>query len=413
MSRWDGDVFIPPPIQFGNIPFSPHHPYFNGMGRVESSSFVDEVPHPSFNKLSAWLKKHKEATKYCYFYVSNQQVNSEFRYFGLKSQIIEGLHTIGKLDEKDKIMTTKINKTPQKFPFSQFLIELLYVKQAWHTMKLSDYLTKLLKCEANKILKERYQKQKVIAENLESFISSIDAIPVNYFPIIDFKAIENDTTNIKNERLNQIRQHIVSIQGEYRLACVGIESCEQKYTQLSEIQETYKILIKKYAMAIDNQAQIIKYGTDTSDFHDIILHPNSPTYKIANEFLIKKDKDSFWALLNETKKYFNTSEADAPIVYALFTAEFAPMCSPEIKFDGSDIKFDESVLEIVCTLDPAAIISCMNNIGVDKSVESLKCLTSDWHKLLKFAIDFTDESKMPAIMKDTRKQMFNSMNCLI
>lgn len=386
------------------VPFTPDHPMLAMMKKVDACSFLETEQPSAFAKLTLWLKEHPNTIGKLVFNIYEQQVNEEFLSFkqnALKTQILEGIQLIQKMETTVKELDIVSQSQMKAFPFPE-VKQNYSAQKLWHSIRENDIKTQLLKREFNKLINEFIKKNKITVANLVSLLASIDAIPVNYVPVVDLKSMDvpNDFIAQTIPMCSLITKKIVELQ----------EQTSRNFTLLSDtaklfgdttaddwlqIQITFfNDTLHTFLPSFDQQTHCISQGADFDKFHDFIFHPSNPIYDISKKFIDEPDKESYWHLVHAIIETFKVDQNDILLVASVCSACIATFAIPDIKYDGLGTEKDEETQNAICLLamtDPMQCMIYINSIGTRNAAIALQSVTSAWKSVLSFIYDFTND----------------------
>ena len=186
------------------IPISETHPFLLTLTNYQASAIrANPDLKNTFTKLFAWIKFHPNSSDHITLYQYSKKLNPtyhEFRQYALKSQITEGfkfiLHVEATINET--VEGTSIFADPPHEEISH----LNSYHKLWQKAVQQDFLIQLLKFEMYEIRNDVLIQNKQTAAHLISLLASIDAIPLNFIPLIHFSHLDipNDVIYSNNKR---------------------------------------------------------------------------------------------------------------------------------------------------------------------------------------------------------------------
>ena len=402
------------------------HPLIQTMEKVDSKSFITGGEQlQAFAKLTLWLKEHPMAVDNLYFYVYSQQMDDNFTAFkqsALQAQIKEGIKLIQKMETTSKDLDLTSQSQMKKFPYPQ-IQKLIKPHQLWKEIKQNNLKTQIIKNEINKIIKEGIRKNKITIANLVSLLASIDAVPVNYIPIVNFNALDesNDTISKKNPNSVFLTHKILEYQGQTSCNFQTLTALSKNYSanQTGDdhaAQTAYiKELLQSYASSFNRETLTLSTeGIDLSNFFDFIFHPTCLVNKEATQYMENsKTPENYWKLFDAVSSTFSLESDDIALLYAVFSSIIADQSLPVIKFDGEGTDKEEdqlNAIQLLAITDPLEGLRFINQVGVKPISTSLEYFTSSWKEVLTYFVDYSHSDLTPSALLETRDSIRETLS---
>lgn len=398
-----------------DIPISENHPFLTSLPSYQATTIRNNPDlKNTFTKLFAWLKFHPNSSDNITLYQYSKKLNPtyhEFRQYALKSQITEGFKFI--LHVEATINETVEGSSIFADPPHEEISHLNNYHKLWQKAVQQDFLIQLLKFEMFEIRNEVLIQNKQTAAHLISLLASIDAIPLNFIPLIHFSHLDipNDVIYSNNKRC-VILQNLCSKYSESKQSLFQqIDDLYNKYDEVKENQiARFRLMIGQYRKNYDTEWRCLDVSVDPSIFVDFVAHSKSIVYQDVQHFYSNPTSESFNHLIEQiiTSFQINNNE-ECSIINDLCSMSFALLALPEMKDDSPQLSqeqinvadLDELMLigfNIFTICDPILTLKYISdNIDFEKNLEdsvkrkvnALKVFTSDWKTFLKFVVDFT------------------------
>lgn len=397
------------------IPVSETHPFLSPLPSFQAS-LIRTSPDMknTFTKLISWLKFHPNSSDHITLYQYSKKLNPqyiEFRQYALKSQITEGFKFI--LHVEATINETVEGSSIFADPPHAEISHLNGYRKIWQKAVQQDFIIQLLKFEMFEIRNEVLIQNKQTAAHLISLLASIDAIPLNFIPLIHFSHLDipNDVIYSNNKRC-VILQNLCSKYSDSKQSLFQqIDDLYNKYDDNIDNQVAkFHLIIGHYRKNYDTEWRCLDESIDPSSFVDFIAHAKSIVYADVQQFYSNPCSETFNRLVDSIIDNFHIiSNEECSIINSLCCMSFALMALPELKDDSPSIphnQIDEKEyndymvigFNIFAICDPILTLKYITENtdfeksledSVKKNVEALKAFTNDWKSFLKYIVDFT------------------------
>ena len=398
------------------LAYAPDHPMIQTMEKVEAKSFLNSSDqNEAFSKLISWLNEHPSSVGRLSFRVFGQQIDEKFLKFknsALKTQIMEGIQLIQKMETTSKGLDIAPQSQMNQFPFTQ-ISHLIQPKKLWHDIKQNNMVTQFIKTKFNTIIKEGIRKNKITVANLISLLASIDAVPINYIPIVNFTALDesNEVIAKRSQKASHLTQKILRLQEDTSVKYEQLSSIPTMYARtgpedISIQSEIIKNMLLSFLAYYNKETYTLdKENIDFSEFFDFIFHPNNVVFNDANNFLSQPNKDNYWQLFSSIVSTFSLEQNQIYMLYFVFSACVAPIALPlDIKYDGLGPRTEEEYnigIEILSTTDPLSCLQLMQS-DVRNIAAAVQSFTSMWKTVFGYIFDFTNPEITPPGLVQTR-----------
>jgi len=407
-----------------NIPFSYNHPIFSSLQKIEGNSFLDESDQNIiFEKLKNWFMNHKDVAKYISFYIypgPNDDVFLNFRRNMLVEQIKQGIALI----KKNELAARDLNyrptlKTPD-MPYHS-LSHLIEVQMIWRQIRHNDAKTRILKEQLNEKLTKAICSLKITTNHLVSLLASIDAMPVNYLPRVEFSLLDinNETINTSDPLCSWYTQLIFNIQ----------QNNNQLYKDLECVSNRFECPLPDYDIKIQGEymhnifeqlkpffsqeESLIHNDSKVSVFYDYLSHPKCIFIQEYTSFINSKDHEDYWKLMHLMVRSFLIPEEDIFLLYSMFSSVIAPLAYPNLKFKGLGFDVNQDLInafELCMISDPTLMLqvlySCCHPDHISETILrlaiALQSITLDWKLIFKYIYNYTNDELIPPILRPVR-----------
>lgn len=421
----------PKQIEQQEIPFSMNHPYLSNSKKISGLEIKsNNAKYQGFQKLNTIFITNPKLADYITFYSFENSVNPnyiEYRQWALKFQIKTGIDQVlsfeNSINKRTDFTIEKINKSDY-----QNYIYLYEVRNEWNQY-LSEYIIEQqIKDEINRISAIKLNGFKNITIQLTSLLASIDSLPINCIPIVNF----NELMHSKEDLINNDSQcdKLLNYLNEIPKKSNHREKIEVLLNKYSDVTPSDQIsqfgeMLHQYSMVYDSQNHNLMSMPDISQFHDFISHPKSISYPIYNEFINKISPISYRDFVSQLISLFKVQASDFFLFHFLCSLSFVvyrdSLKPPSIDLDvGINDDMFMIAFEVVISFDPiwSLYIFAKNSqsMNIDEFVTGiinhLKYLTSEWKELLRFIGDYTINDFLPQHLRDIRNLILKSLdNC--
>lgn len=410
----------PAPVAKPVFQYSPEMPQLLEMEIVEGDTFLEGEQDPVFNKLTLWLSEHMYAVPYVYFHVNANAVDDDFTTFKqnvLKAEVIEGIELIRKHEsmakQLDSTVVTALKQLQiqnyQSMPSAGYLFQVI---------KQNEQFMQLLKRENNNTITLAIRDLKITTANLVSLLTSIDAIPINFIPIIRFQNLDLTIPEIITERpqcekytrkLNEIQQANIDMLNK-------LNALTNTYTEPAEISSqqqkaAFQSLINETKKIYKSDTQSIPFEVPLPTFGDLIFHPNFICCSLVKTFVDNPTKDNYWRLINEIANQMQVKETDLQLFGAMCAHCIAPIASPSLKFDGEGAAgADQQIagIEFLAIHDPILLLHRIKAAGATEIAGIIQKFSTSWKSIFQFVVDFTNVQLTPCV-SDIRQSIIDTV----
>lgn len=390
--------------------YSPDMLELQEMQMVESQTILDGEQNAAFSKLVQWLNLHVFCVPYLYFRVNSGKMDEKFSTFKqnvLRALVMEGIDLIKKHETLVKQLDNNTSSSAARSFVITNYINMPTAMSTWRSIKEHDFSTLLLKREINTIITLAVRDLKITAANLVSLLTSVDAIPLNYIPIIRFSELDLSTSEIVAARpiCSLCTQKIIEIQQLNSELFTTLNDLTQLYADQSELslqnqRNQLKNIFSVQKQFYDQESNSMMLTARTDKFEDLIFHPNFVCHNLILAFLQKPDAENYWNAVNDILAIFQIEEDDKPLFLALCSYVLPNFAAPTLKFDGlgsDNAEQQNHGSEFLATTDPIQCLHQIKTIGVRQLALIAQSFTTDWKSLYQFAVDFTDSQLIPSV----------------
>jgi hypothetical protein len=393
-------------------PFTPDHPFMNGWPALSIASILSDT-NPDFSKFRAWMANHPDTQSHFLLrQIIPGPVDTEFRCYALKSQIIEGFTLLAGCD---KIIQNATSVTVSAIPEHPFPAgrKFTNVSKQWRMLLIQYAVLEDLKNTSENV-RERVvsviMPEKIVISSILSLVASIDGIPPQYQIVVDFSTFNLDSPEVMadlrllqwyrshamwlNQVILQVRAHIKELEN-LSLANDDRDVLEGQMDWLCSF-------VERMAASLDDRRHCLPEGYPCFEFLDFFMHPNSLGKPIMTHFFTaqKSDPVRFRDLTRTIVTQFSFTEpTKATVIAALVSALVGPMFLPDIPIDGIGTDSNEVIgiaLLLLSRTDPIHIVEDIAELvpadphaAVGRAREALSTLTSSADAVLLFAYQFT------------------------
>jgi hypothetical protein len=349
------------------------------------------------------------------------QIYHEFRQSAIKSQLTEGFSVVLRYDHFCRENVTSKPRIRLEHPAPE-IAHLRSVTEHWKSARRYDDIVYFLKSEIANHISATFSKTKATVCHLCALIVSMDAIPLEYIPVVNFGLL-----TLSPDEISTSSEACMTHSGR-----LGLYAClrDQSLREISEISTKFSTnnipdppetqrplfhqLIANSLPDYDDTATCMKVGTSPDNFHDLVRHPNSIAFQVVNAFCQAPTADGFRDLTPALVRLFAIQSApECGLIGALLSNLFPVLQIPEIRADGpgtEDAQVCDFAFEMFVNDDPIVLLriltdQVMNDDFPDSlrtAADGLASLTSGWKEVFLYVFHFTAPECLSAKMNSVR-----------
>ena len=408
--------------------FAANDPIFNISKKYSANDLIKSFSgNSSLSKLVHWLNDHPGTSDYvtfCVFTPENVSNFDEIRQVSIKTQVMTGINLIIR---QERAIADPNNQQfkPIEHPFPN-LSDVHECNELWRMIRVHDSLVSEIDSKVNEIAIFHLKNLKLITAAIVSLLTSVDAIPYNYIPIVNYKEIDVSNKLLANRDSvgRQLQQQSTILQQKNVPLYKSMNQIEDRYAldDMENLQPAiFQSLIEDMRQCFDSEKNIISGYNYELTFLDYLNHPNCKALPSLEFFYKGKTHEAFYSLVRSLISLFEIEDIESrSILYAACTYSFAPYHFPKLQGNTSiDIKVNEANLNLAFYVyiepDPMKIISYIYDLSLDKDlhqtiqniIDGLSIFTNDWTTIFKYAVDFTIPEFMPSNLITIRESLSN------
>lgn len=389
-----------------------------------------------YQKLKLIFQKTPQLQKYITLYNFSKSLPpnyQEFRQQMLKEQITKGLDLVLKLEEFIFKSYDKNKNLVIESPCPD-LMHLGQPRQDWNRARQINYTIRQAFSSVNKIASLKINQNKNHAIYLLSLLTSLDAIPLDSIPIIDFDSlmINKEQVAKNNTQCISLLSTISKLEAENRRCIEKITMFKQKYDDTTPDDQTaqFHAIIRSFYDIYNKETHLFNEIPQTRIFHDFVAHPKIISSPIYQEFTSNISTDSFKKFVNDIIELYNvTDEGDKIISYLLCSFSYLPAIVDKITIGQNEKALDNQAIEaneneiskyfdlafeVFITIDPVAALSVISNFidsNESESIEDvirnlivqLEQFSPHWKEILTFIINYSIPKYLPTKLQSIRQ----------
>lgn len=355
------------------------------VGTVQQLTEASRVD-ANLSMLARWFDTHQEAMASIFFRIIPQQqitYYEQHRTIAIKDQVGTLLTLIMDLE---KLILTK--PTPiEEFSMSSSLKSINEAKPFLMYLKLNTKFEEKVQRKIASLCCSVNNAKRTAAASLLSLLCTRDVIPPNLIPIVAFNTMQPEEDF---PEINPFRRREVALKKSSDLLIHKLKSISQRCQDPDEIMAILEMIVTQYGVVFQEQYSSLPGDVDAYQFHDFVIQAFGSN-EVVGEFLEHPSHETYLPMLKELTSRFPSFNRE---VFALTTNSLAPLCLPDIKFDGTDVD-DLSSVDLIGNTDPQVLLSFLESTQPFKELEliqerarDLEKLTSDWKSVFQYIRDF-------------------------
>ncbi|OHT02641.1 hypothetical protein TRFO_07073 [Tritrichomonas foetus] len=409
--------------------FSPTHPIFQEAQEETANKLLESSNSNSpLSKLICWFRDHTGTSDYVSFRIFTpekiQMIHNydEIRQISIKTQILKGIDLI--------IRQEKVVSEPEKSQLHQIehpfpnLSEVRECNELWRRIRINDALVQDIDTKINIIAIEQIKSLKLLIAAIVSLLTSVDAIPANYIPIVNFKGIDMSNKLLANkDATGRILQQQTLLLQQYSMPLYkAMNQIEDRYASQDgeNLQPAmFQSLLESFRQAVHPTDCYVCGDFYEIPYLDFLNHPNCLALAAVQHFKTDDSDKSFLALIRSLVSLFEVSDPSLiQIIYSLSSFCLVPLHLPKLKQSQNMMEVNmEFAFEFIIETDPIRFLSKIAEwsqtaeIGIvlQKIVEGLTGFTNSWMDIFKYVIRYSIPDYLPPHLVAVRTAM---MNCL-
>lgn len=417
----------PTPVQSPmSIPFSSSHPILANLPTITGSDILSQHLSSTFPRLNSWMMKNYSLSQSITFYIYNEKkMDSEFynfRQYALKSQIDQGLDIIRNYEEQ--ISNVKVGQEYVTDEYDKTINNLVEVSELKRSIKMNNLFCNVLNKKKENIINRDIRSTCLKISNLISLLCSIDAVPLNYIPVVDFSSFVLDRSYFEYNckgcyaislKINQFQQNILMMkQAISNISEKYKDNEESYYIQLSE----FHTLLGKYRLSYDQDYRCVDYAKDCSSFNDFLNNSNTKAYTLKKKFLEEQTDTSFYELVKGLiREYEIQSEEEEYLIHSLCSIIITSSLIPPVYFNGCGIEDTDELLfgiKLFSVFDSINLLKIISEhfideedpkVIVNKTSEIMKKLSPNYRQIFLQIYDFSIQEYIPSKLQKIREEI--------
>lgn len=379
--------------------FGLEHPFFKNLERKNSINTLYEVDLSSIRS-------------YITFFSYKNGVDKEFEdflQFARLSQISQGLSLIKKIETESGAMLMADPSPPESL--APTVASLFAIRHIHAEIKRQNLIAKHIIQKMNQNIAAAYSQCKKRLACCLSLIATT-AFPNNVVPVIKF-----DEFNMSNTARQFHNDESDALQRSFE-RCKTV--LDEHYYQIRELTAKPPVMdhvITSYMKYYERGERVFQTQCDCVEFVDLLKHPGCLVASSMQQFCLLKTPSSYKQLILSFISAYQL-EDNRNFVIALFSNVVAPMCAPELVFDGDDTGGFDNAIEFIILTDPLLLLSLVGKKVADGTItetfNALRGFSSNWRSILQFIVDFTDFDELSILLLESRNVVIeNATNDLL
>ena len=424
----NGKDQAPSPQQQQQAPpfvFSPDHEIFQFAENVTAQQLIDTSTENSpLFKLVSWFKDHPGTAEFVTFRNFIEQVPNfhEIKKISIKEQILRGIDLIIR---QEKVISDSAPQNPQtiEHPFPN-LIGIKECNLLWRKIRLNNLIIDSINQKINVIINKSLKKYKIIASSIVSLLTSVDAFPDNYIPIVNYKGIDiNNEMIISKDPQGQVYQTLILSYEQKNKDCYKSMNKIEDYYQMIENfnpqpTQFYKI-VEKYLPYYNETGRFLEGDIDVNPFLDFLNHPRCDALASFQNYKSKCQEKTFSNFIDSLFLIFEIDNAKMKtLLVALCSYAVAPMHIPYLDHDGNLLEKNINyAFQFFIETDPLRFLNLIyenskfelsdNQIGqvVQKIIEGFSGFAKNWTDIFRYVVYFSVPEFMPEHLQQVRDEL--------
>ena len=381
---------------------------------------------PMFIKLLNWFKVHPNTAQYitlCQYTNKLDPKYFELRESCLKHQIRKGFKLISQFEATINNTAEGINEVAEKPHLD--MAHMHEYHYYWQQICQQNFFIQLLKFDLLEIRNEVLIQNKQSVAHLVSLLVSLDAVPLNFIPIIKYSGLDlsNEEIFLHSRKCLLMQKKIEKIKHQNNGLYNAINNLYVQFNDINNFQET-KIhhMVMSFMENYDKNTGTLKYGCDSSPFFNFIAHPKGIVFQDVKNYLCYPSLNSYIILVSKIMNTFKITDQDEiSVIHSLCSLSFAPYCLPEIKTNGKG-SHDNSVdlmffgLQLFSLCDPIESLKFIsdnmqkpNDALIKQVISSLEIFTTEWRTLVQYIVNFAIEEYLFPKLRRIRSMLMNQL----
>lgn len=406
----------PPPFKF-----SPNDPIFQAAPLVSSQEIIlNSRENSPLSKLVAWFNEHTNTSDFVSFRKLTPEKTPQFnqiKTISAKTQVLKGLDLIFR-QEKAIAGPQPIQSQPTERPFPN-LIGLREANRLWQKVKINDLFIEEINSQLNIIIIERLRELKIIAASIVSLLTSVDAYPNEYIPIINYQGIDlnNEMITNKDDHGRILQQRIVTLQQMNMKSYKLMNEIEDRYGSENEDLQgpIFVSLLESFLPFLDKKGHFLACDLDEVPFIDFLNHPNSKALSVFQNYREKCEQKSIVKLIENLIVVFSIQDPQLQMVLvALCCYSMAPFHFPQLEYIQNSMEPNlEFSIPFFLETDPIKFLDTVYQESqsqdletvITRIIEGLSGFARNWVDLLRYVVYFTIPEFLPTHLSDIRSRL--------
>lgn len=406
--------------------FSPDHEIFQFAEIVTAQDLIDNSTENSpLFKLVLWFKEHPGTAEFVTFrnFVSENIPNfNEIKRISIKDQILIGIDLIIR---QEKVISDSAPQNPQtiEHPFPN-LIGIKECNLLWRKIQLNNIAIDAINKKVSIIANQSLKQYKIKTSSIVSLLTSVDAFPANYIPIINYKGIDLSNEMIINldPHGRVFQQQILLFEQSNKEHYKNMNKIEDKYAMIENFNPQpavfYKIL-EYYLPFYNETCGLLEGDVDVNPFLDFLNHPRCDAIASFQNYKSKCQEKTFLNFVESLFLIFEIPQTKMrPLLVALCSYAIAPMHIPMLDHDGNlNEKNIDYSFQFFIETDPLKFLNMMyersksedaeNPLGqvIQKTIEGFSGFAKNWIDIFRYVVYFSIPEFLPEHLKHVRNEM--------
>lgn len=419
----------PPPQHQQQAPpfiFSPDHEIFQFSENVTAQDLIDSSNENSpLFKLVSWFKDHPGTAEFVSFrnFIPENIPNfSTIRQISIKEQILLGIDLIIR---QERVISDPIpqNTHSIEHPFPN-LIGIKECNLLWRQIQINNMAIESINQKINVIINKSLKHYKLITSSIISLLTSVDAFPANYIPIINYKGIDinNEMLISKDPQGRVYEQLILSYEQKNKDHYKSMNKIEDRLEMIENLNPQpaifYKIL-ENLMPYYNETGRYLEGDVNINPFLDFLNHPKCDALASFQNY---KSKCQEKTLSNFVESLILIFEVTNPQMKSLLASvcsyALVPIHIPMLDHDGNLAeKYIDFSFQFFIETDPIKFLNLMhekskeesgdNQLGqlMQKTIEGFSGFAKNWIDVFRYVVYFTIPEYLPDHLQEVRNEM--------
>ncbi|KAK8882070.1 hypothetical protein M9Y10_044710 [Tritrichomonas musculus] len=406
--------------------FSPDNEIFQFGELVTAESLIENSTENSpLLKLILWFKEHPgtaEFVSFRNFMQENIPNFSEIKRVSIKEQILKGIDLIIR---QEKVISDPTHKQHQSIerPFPN-LIGIKESNLLWRKIQLNDIIIDVINQKLNLIINKSLKAYKIKASSIVSLLTSVDAFPANYIPIVNYKGLDlnNEMVINKDPEGRILQQKILALQQDSMVYYKNMNKIEDRFSVIESINPQpalfYK-MIEQYLPFFNEKGKFLEGAVDTNPFLDFLNHPRCDALASFQNYISKCQEKTFSNFVESMFLIFEISQPQMRLLLvALSSYALAPIHIPMLDHNGNmNEKNIDYSFQFFIETDPLKFLNLIyekaqedqseDSLGkvMQQVIEGFSGFANNWVDVFRYVVFFSIPEFLPSHLQQVRNEI--------